>query len=86
MDPSDSAQDAPRAWKVLPAVAGSDPAVISDVIQSLGSLYDSWVLLISLSNSMSGPFKNVTQVVIFGSEIDHLSSRFEHFLKNTMFF
>ena len=55
------------------------------MIQYLGSLYYSGLLLISLSNSTSDPFKNVTRVVIFGSEIDHLSSTFEHFLKNTMF-
>ena len=42
-------------------------------------------LFISLSNSTSDPIKNVIQVVIFDSEIGHLSSTSEHFLKNTMF-
>ena len=56
------------------------------VIQSLGGLYDSVLLLISLSNHTSDPFKNVSATVDSDSRIDHLSSTFEPFLKNTMSF
>ena len=52
------------------------------VIPYLGSLYETYHLLISLSNSTSDPFENVIQVAIFGSRIDHLSSTFERFHKS----
>ena len=35
---------------------------------------------------MSDPFENVIHVAISGSDIDHLSSIFDHFLENTVLF
>ena len=55
------------------------------MIPSAEYLPNSLLLLIWRSNSTFDPFKNVRQVVDFGSEIDHLSSTFERLLKNTMF-
>ena len=52
------------------------------VIPYLGSLYETYHLLIPLSNSTSDPFGNVIQVAIFGSRIDNLSSTFERFHKS----
>ena len=49
------------------------------MIPYLGSLYETLLSLISLSNSTSGPFENVIQVAISGSRIDNLSSTFECF-------